>query len=611
MALHLLCGAGATSRLLAIAVAMLAAAGPSAAAVYYVNNASGSGCSSGGPGTPSNPYCTISSAGTAHHAAGDTILVMPGTYRETVTVPGSGSSGDPFVYLAGGPGVIVDCADNFSSPAQWIILSGDVYRAMSVTWSPLQVFKDGVRCSLSTAAPPSLPPNSFRYVSGEGLYVNAGGGNPGAHELLVGRRNSAFLASARSWVVIDGFEATHAEGRGIRIITGCSNITVIRNQVKLSNSYGIQADNSSRITIEQNVISGGRFHGIGFTGTNDGFIRDNESYGNADPLVRRANGIYLFDADENTLSGNRLHDNQDTGMHLTDFSVDNLAFNNRSWNNGDHGYDHLHAVGTVHFNDVSSGNFKDGFSIEGDSHDTELYNCISVNNGLTTARFDLWVNDSSLVGFQSDYNIFWNSTATEPIRIHLTKYATIGAYQAATGKDPHSLQANPQFVNGPGGDFHLLPNSPAIDAADSGNQDWPASDAEGHPRSDVAGVANTGSGPIPYSDIGPLEYVANLVAVEEPSPWPRTIPRVSPNPLHDRAHLRFVLGRDSDVRVAVFDVGGRLKRTLLDRKDAKAGAYHVALDARPERGEPLHPGLYFFTIVTPDRVDRGRFVVLR
>jgi parallel beta-helix repeat protein len=471
------------------------------------------------------------------------------------------------------------------------------------------VFKDGVRCSVSTAAPASIPANSFKYVSGEGLYVNVGGGNPGSHELLVGRRNSGFLISAKSWVVVDGFEVTHAEGRSIRLITGASDIVVTRNRVRLSNNYGIQADDAIRITVEQNVVSDGQFHGIGFTGTRDGFIRDNESFNNADPVVRRANGIYLFDADDNVLSGNRTHNNQDTGMHFTDFSTDNLAFNNRSWNNGDHGYDHLDAAGTVHVNDVSSGNFRDGFSIEGNSHDTELHNCISVNNGLTTARFDLWVNQPSMFGFVSDYNIFWNSTATEPFKIDVTKYATIAAYQAATGQDPHSLQADPRFVNGPGGDFHLLSDSPAIDSGDSGAPDWPPSDAEGHPRSDVPGVANSGAGPIDFCDRGPLEYITNLVAVE-PLPPSWVAPRVAPNPLHAGGHLRFAMAREGSLRVVVYDVAGRRVRTLLDREGAPAGRYDLPLDASPEGGAPLAPGLYFYAIETPGRVDRGRFVVL-
>src|SRR5437867_9002261 len=59
------------------------------AVAYYVNNGSAS-CSDTGAGTTDQPYCTITAALAAHHDPGTTIVVMPGRYREQVTVPASG-----------------------------------------------------------------------------------------------------------------------------------------------------------------------------------------------------------------------------------------------------------------------------------------------------------------------------------------------------------------------------------------------------------------------------------------------------------------------------------------------------------------------------------------
>src|SRR5207245_5291141 len=126
-----------------------------------------------------------------------------------------------------------------------------------------------------------------------------------------------------------------------------------------------------------------------------------------------------------------------------------------------------------------------------------------------TNEFNLWVNDSSSVGFASDRNIFWNSTSQKPIKFIATQYATIAAFSAATGRDVHSIQAYPRFANAPIGDFHLLAASPAIDAADSGVPNWPATDAEGHARGDDPATPNTGAGPVPYADLGALEFSYN------------------------------------------------------------------------------------------------------
>src|SRR4029434_7709507 len=82
-----------------------------AAAVYYVDGSSGT-CSRSRPGTPAQPYCTITAAMNAHTGPGVTILVEPGTYREQVTVPSSGTSSSPFVLKAVNSDVIIDGADS-------------------------------------------------------------------------------------------------------------------------------------------------------------------------------------------------------------------------------------------------------------------------------------------------------------------------------------------------------------------------------------------------------------------------------------------------------------------------------------------------------------------
>jgi parallel beta-helix repeat protein len=93
--------------------------------------------------------------------------------------------------------------------------------------------------------------------------------------------------------------------------------------------------NGQRITIEGNTVSDCNFHGIGLTaGAAACVVRNNESFRNAKPGTPVANGIYLFGATGNTISGNRLHDNQDTGLQFSGAANDNVSFNNRSWSNG-------------------------------------------------------------------------------------------------------------------------------------------------------------------------------------------------------------------------------------------------------------------------------------
>lgn len=476
------------------------------AATYYVD-ASSPTCSPTGPGTEAQPYCTISQAVNLRAQAGNTILVKPGIYREQVTVRASGTQGNPIVLRATGPGVIIDGADDFSDPAKWVAVGGGVWRAASVTWVPTQVFVDDVRifAAADSMAPP--PVNEYTWRTGQGLLLNLGGGNPGLRQTLVGARNYNLNMVTRSWVTIDGFTALRAESRGIFMQSACSNVTITRNTVSDANSSGIQAVGGSSLVIEFNTVRNSGPHGIGLTaGATNCIIRDNESYGSTDPDIRRADGIYLYGAPGNFVYRNRVHDNQDSGIHFGPGSHNNVAFNNRSWNNGDHGYDHLGATGTTHVNDAAYGNTKDGFSIEGGATGTRLYNCIAVNNGLYTDEFNLWVEPGSEIGFVSDHNIFWNMAIQEPINYLDIEYAMIEDYRIASGQDAHSIQEDPRFANPAAGDFRLRPGSPAIDSGNSGAPYWPATDGAGQSRVDVPGIPNSGVGTLQYADRGPFEY---------------------------------------------------------------------------------------------------------
>ena len=482
--------------------------GPATAATTVCVNQTSGSCSDAGPGTLSQPYCTISAALAAHHAPGDSILVYPGIYRELVAAPGSGQSGNPIsiVGMAGdGSPVVVSGADNFADPALWAPDSGGVWVAASVTWSPAQVFADSVRLTASAVAPALLPVNGFVWVSGAGLYVNLGGDNPGTHHAEVGHRLYGFRLSGAQWLGIDGFAVTRSEDTGILLTSTASNISITRDSVTFAGRYGIQASGATSALIGSCVASDHLLSGIALTaGASGCTVEDDESYRNS--TFGASAGIYVFGSPANVVQRNRLHDNGYTGLHVQATSG-LVSLQNRSWNNA---YDGFHDTGSLsvgHFGDVAFGNYRDGFGLDNGTSGATLGNCIAVANGLVGQAYDLMVDSVATTGLVSDDNLFWNPGEWSPVKYAGTKYASLTAFAAATGHDTRSIQANPRFADPWNGDLRLTWGSPAIDDANSSQPFWPATDAAGRSRIDDPSTANAGLGPVPYADRGALEYV--------------------------------------------------------------------------------------------------------
>ena len=86
---------------------------------------------------------------------------------------------------------------------------------------------------------------------------------------------------------------------------------------------------------------------------------------------------------------------------------------------------------------------------------------------------------------------------------------------------------------------------------------------------------------------------------------------VSPNPLNPEAILTFRTTEPGPVRVRLFDLNGRMIRSLLDESNAPAGYHDVRIDGRDEHGGRLASGLYFFRIDAHEGEVVGKVSVLK
>jgi hypothetical protein len=85
--------------------------------------------------------------------------------------------------------------------------------------------------------------------------------------------------------------------------------------------------------------------------------------------------------------------------------------------------------------------------------------------------------------------------------------------------------------------------------------------------------------------------------------------RVAPNPMVRSSTLHFDLASAGRAAVRVFDVTGRLMRTLLD-EELPNGDHSTTWDGRSDLGEIVPNGVYFYRIDTPDGQLTARLVVM-
>jgi PKD repeat protein len=83
-----------------------------------------------------------------------------------------------------------------------------------------------------------------------------------------------------------------------------------------------------------------------------------------------------------------------------------------------------------------------------------------------------------------------------------------------------------------------------------------------------------------------------------------------PNPFTPRTTISFSLPAPGEARVAVYDVAGRLVRTLVNAPMA-AGPHSVEWDGRAEDGSRAASGVYFCRLSTPSGTASSRMVMVR
>jgi hypothetical protein len=109
-----------------------------------------------------------------------------------------------------------------------------------------------------------------------------------------------------------------------------------------------------------------------------------------------------------------------------------------------------------------------------------------------------------------------------------------------------------------------------------------------------------------------------VVAVPNPStdigdtPAPRTfaLHHAVPNPFNPQTTIGFDLASSAHVKIDIFDVSGRLVRTLLDERRA-AGRWSVRWTGDDMRGQRVASGVYFYRMQAGSFFETRKMVLLK
>ena len=83
-----------------------------------------------------------------------------------------------------------------------------------------------------------------------------------------------------------------------------------------------------------------------------------------------------------------------------------------------------------------------------------------------------------------------------------------------------------------------------------------------------------------------------------------------PNPFNPVTRIDYTVDQEGAVRLAIYDVSGRLVRTLVDRR-MRSGAHSEEWNARDSRGNLSATGVYFIRLTAGSRMLTRKAVLLK
>ena len=496
------------------------------AATYYVDNCVVVGTDINNGTSTSTPWLTVNKVNTSTFSAGDSVLFQRTcTWREQLTVPSSGSTGNPITFGAygTGPAPIISGADLLTS---WTT-EGSLYYSSAST-QPTQVFVDGQRFT-AVSAKSSLVTGTWWWDSANGRVWAYD--NPSGHTIEAGQRKFAIYTNSKTYLNIKNLTLGWTNSVGLYLI-GSSGSTVTSVTIGWNASNGILGRYIAGAVLSQVDSQYNDNYGISFDteDSNITFLNCTASYNGQD-------GFHLSELTGALISGGNSHHNGNATVQGAGASVDQpvdvvsssnitvtgfAAYNNTgngfvsvSANAGQDGnsviivehssfynngggpepaagirFDFKTHASVARYNEMY-GNDSAGIVAEEGAYDNEIYYNLSYSNARgishsnSSGTGNIYYNNVLYANTQDGFQVF-SSTNLATIKnnifygngrygyntdgrgSHVVDYNLVygnasSNYNGIT-KPTHDINADPLFINASGNNFTLQNGSPAINA---------------------------------------------------------------------------------------------------------------------------------------------------
>ena len=176
-----------------------------------------------------------------------------------------------------------------------------------------------------------------------------------------------------------------------------------------------------------------------------------------------------------------------------------------------------------------------------------------------------------------------------------------------------NIDADPVFVSGPLSDYHLCPFTPSP-CIDAGNPDPQYNDPEnplipGYAMWPALGTIRNDMGV--YGGPGTEVWATSIEEDRKDFlPISFSLKQNYPNSFRAKTDIQFILPKSTQVSIKIYDVAGRLVKTLVDGEKS-AGSHKAYWDGTDQHAQRVSTGIYFCKFSAGDFNTVKKMILLR